>query len=335
MLEIIKELTYLQGVSGREEKVREYILNKISDKCSASVDPLGNIICFKKGKKEPSKKVMLDAHMDEVGFIITSVDDNGFLRFSTVGGIDTAVLLSRRVKLQNIVGVIGSKPVHLCSDSDKKQLPKVDDLYIDIGADSESDALKYVNIGDTAVFENEFLNFGDNIAAKALDDRIGCAILINLLENYDEYDFTAVFSVQEEVGLRGAKTATYTVNPDVAIVLEATTAQDIKDTPKEKQVCKLGNGTAVSFMDKSTIYDKAYFDAALNSGVPCQPKAAVAGGNNSGAIHLTRSGVRTIALSVPCRYIHSACSLCNKNDIENTLKLAEYMLNGIASGEIK
>lgn len=335
MLNTVKELTYIQGTSGREEKVREYILNKISDKCSVTVDPLGNIICFKKGKKASIKKVMLDAHMDEVGFIITAIDSNGFLKFSTVGGIDVSVMLSRRVKLGSVTGVIGSKPVHLCSDADKKNLPKVEDLYIDIGATTKEQALEYVKIGDTAVFENEFLCLGDNIAAKALDDRIGCAVLINLLENYDEYDFYAVFSVQEEVGLRGARVATYTVNPDSAIVLEATTAQDIKDVPDEKQVCKLGCGTAVSFMDKSTVYDKAYYNAALNSGIQAQPKAAVAGGNNSGAVHLTRGGVRTVALSVPCRYIHSALCVCNKNDIDSTLNLAKYMLSGIASGEIK
>ena len=335
MLDLIKELTCLDGISGREENVRDYILQKIKGKCTVNVDPLGNIICFKKGKNTPVKKIMLDAHMDEVGLIITAISNDGFLRFATVGGIDVSVLLSRRVKIGDTLGVIGSKPVHLCSETDKNSLPKVEDLYIDIGATSKEQALEHVQIGDTAAFENEFLDLGDNISAKALDDRIGCAILINLIENYDEYDFYAVFSVQEEVGLRGAKAATYTVNPDSAIVLEATTAQDIKDVPTHKQVCKLGNGTAVSFMDKSTIYDKEYYLAALNSGILSQPKAAVSGGNNSGAVHLSRGGVRTIALSVPCRYIHSCSCVCNKNDIISTYNLAKYMLSGIASGEIK
>ena len=335
MIEIIKDLTALPAVSGREDAVRKYILKRVSPYCETKVDALGNIICLKKGKNRPKVKVMFDAHMDEVGLIITSIDPNGFLRFATVGGIDTSVLICRRVKIGNIVGVIGAKPVHMCSADEKGKMPKTEDLYIDIGAKTSSEARQYVALGDTAVFETEFEIFGNKIKAKALDDRVGCAILINLIETYSDYDFVAVFSVQEEVGLRGAKTATYLVDPDAAIVLEATTAADIKDVPTENTVCSLGSGTAVSFMDKSTVYDKSYYNAALNSKIPVQPKAAVAGGNNSGEVHLTGSGVRTIALSVPCRYIHSPSCLCDITDIDSTLKLARFMLNGIASGDIK
>ena len=181
----------------------------------------------------------------------------------------------------------------------------------------------------------EYADAGDKIKSKALDDRIGCAVLISMLLKEAEYDFYAVFSVQVEVGLRGAKAAAYTVAPDAAIVLEGTTAADIAGVEPSRRVCVLGGGPAVSFMDRATVYDKAYYNAALKSGITCQPKAAVAGGNNSGAVHTSRGGVRTLAISVPCRYIHSPASVADKCDIENALRLAEYMLKGICSGEIE
>lgn len=334
MLDILKELCGLDGVSGDEGFVREYIIGKIKNHCEYSVDPLGNIIAFKKGKSRSVKRVMLDAHMDEVGLIITSVTEDGFLRFSAVGGIDTSVLMFRRVRIGNVNGVIGGKPIHLLSGEERKKLPKPDSLYIDIGAASKEEALKLVDIGASAVICGDYTEMGKLIKAKAVDNRAGCAILISLLTSDSDYDFYAVFSVQEEVGLRGARAATFTVEPDSAIVLEATTAADIAEVPNEKRVCVLGDGPAVSFMDRATVYDRAYYNAALSSGIKCQPKAAVAGGNNSGEIHLSHGGVRTLAISVPCRYIHSpSCVACGE-DIENARRLAKYMLNGICSGDM-
>ena len=186
--------------------------------------------------------------------------------------------------------------------------------------------------GDEAAVRDYIIN---KIKSKALDDRIGCAVLISMLLKEAEYDFYAVFSVQEEIGLRGAKAAAYTAAPDAAIVLEGTTAADIAGVEPSRRVCALGGGPTVSFMDRATVYDKAYYNAALKSGITCQPKAAVAGGNNSGAVHTSRGGVRTLAISVPCRYIHSPASVADKCDIENALRLAEYMLKGICSGEIE
>lgn len=335
MLDILRELTALDGVSGGEDAVRNYIISKIEGHCEYKIDPLGSIIAFKKGKNPSVKRLMVDAHTDEVGLIITSVTSDGFLSFSAVGGIDTAVLMFRRVRIGNVNGVITGKPIHLISAAERKKLPKPESLYIDIGASSKSEALKLVRIGDRAVICGEYTEMGNKIKAKAIDDRAGCAILISLLINDSDYDFYAAFSVQEEVGLRGAKAATFTVAPDSAIVLEATTAADIAGVEDSKRVCLLGDGPAVSFMDRSTVYDRAYFDAALRSGIKCQPKAAVAGGNNSGAVHLSRGGVRTLAISVPCRYIHSPSCVADKEDIENAAKLAKYMINGICSGKIE
>lgn len=335
MLELLEKLCTLDAVSGEECAVRDFIAEQIGGHCEYSVDPLGNIIAFKKGKKRPLKRVMLDAHMDEVGLIITDITGDGLLKFSAVGGIDTSVIMLRRVRINGKAGVICAKPIHLTAPEERKKLPQPSSLYIDIGASTRDEALKAVTPGDRAVICGDFHLQGEKIISKALDDRIGCAILINLLKREAEYDFYAVFSVQEEVGLRGAAAAAYTVSPDAALVLEGTTAADIAGVPEEKRVCALGHGPAISFMDRSTVYDRDYYTAALNSGICCQVKAAVAGGNNSGAIHTSRGGVRTLAISVPCRYIHSPASVADKGDIENALALAEYMLNGICSGEIK
>jgi len=195
--------------------------------------------------------------------------------------------------------------------------------------------MKLVSIGDRGVLLSEFYEVGDKLLSKALDDRLGCAVIIELLKNYDEYDFYATFTVGEEVGLRGAKTAAFKVNPDAAIIIDSTTASDIAGVSDDKTVCNLGKGAAVSFMDRATVYDRNYYNAAINSGITCQPKRAVAGGNNAGSIHLSREGVRTLAISTPCRYIHSSSSVTDINDVYSVLSLTEYMIDGICGGSIK
>lgn len=336
MVELLKQLCCLDATSGDEDAVRDFIVSQIDGFCEYRIDNLGNIICFKKGENRSCKKVMVDAHMDEVGLIITSATNDGFLKFKTVGGIDVSALLQRKVKIGGkINGVIGSRPIHLIEGDGRKKLPKEDSLYIDIGAKSKEEALTIVSLGDRAVLESEFVVSGDYVKAKAIDDRIGCAVIIKLLQSDAQYDFYASFSVQEEIGLRGAKTAAYSINPDSALMLEATTAADIAGVGQEKSVCNLGKGAVVSFMDRATVYDKNYYSSALQSGILCQPKRAVAGGNNSGSVHLSREGVRTLALSLPCRYIHSPSCVASLKDCESLSALAQYMLNGICGGSIK
>lgn len=334
MLDLLKELCTLSGPSGNEGLVREFIISKIEGFCEYHTDNLGNIIAFKKGKKTPAKKIMIDAHTDEVGLIITHITEGGFLKFSALGGIDTAVMMFRRVLINGTTrSVISGKPIHLIHGDEGKKLPKADSLYIDIGATSREEAEAIVSLGDTAVICGDFAVCGDKILSKALDDRVGCAALIKLLQEDSEYDFYATFSTQEELGLRGARVAAYTVAPDAAIVLEGTTAADIADVPPERTVCKLGMGAAVSFMDRSTVYDREYYNAAMHSGIPCQPKAAATGGNNAGAVHLSGKGVRTVAISAPCRYIHSASSVADTRDINAVYELAKYMLSYIATND--
>lgn len=333
MTELLKQLCLVDGTSGDEGAVREFVISQIKDYCEYKVDNLGNIIAFKKGKNAPAKKVLIDAHLDEVGLIITHIEQDGFLRFKTVGGIDTAALMFRRVLIGGkTLGCIGGKPVHLCEGDERKKLPDADSLYIDIGASSDKEAEELVSVGDCAVMCSDFTVTGDKILTKALDDRVGCLVLIDLLKQDAEYDFYASFSVQEEVGLRGAGVVAFTVEPDAAIVIDGTTAADISGVADSKKVCRQGKGAVVSFMDGATSYDREYYNAALNSGIPVQSKCAVAGGNNSGAIHLSRGGVRTLALSVPCRYIHTAGSVCDMRDIIAVRDLTKYMIDRIAGG---
>ncbi len=337
MLEMIKELCALPGISGRENAVRDYIIEKIKDYAEYSVDPLGNLIVFKKGKKSAKNKVMLDAHMDEVGLIIAAITSEGYLRFTKVGGIDTRVMIGRTVKVGSsaVNGVIGIKPVHLVEKSAESDIPKPDDLYIDIGAKDKEEAEKYVNLGDSAWFASDFVEFGDGfVKAKALDDRAGCAILVEMIRSELEYDAWFSFSTQEEIGTRGAQTAAYTIAPDYAIVVETTTAADISGVKDEKRVCICGKGGTVSFMDRSTIYSKELFDKAFEiaerNGIACQPKTMVAGGNDAGAIHKSRDGVKVLTVSVPCRYLHSPSCVIKYGDVEESLKLIRAMAEEFA-----
>ena len=247
---MLKDLCLLNGTSGREEAVRNYIIEKIKDKCEYSVDALGSVIAFKKGRKAPDKKVLVAAHTDEVGFIVTDITDDGYLRFAPVGGIDAAVVLGRRVDINGIKGVVGAKAVHLLSDDEKKNEPAFDKLAIDIGAADKAEAEKAVLLGDCAYFASDYCEFGDGfIKSKALDDRIGCMLMIELINSDLEYDTYFCFNVQEEVGLRGSGCSAYAVKPDVAVILESTPAADIDGVTGGDKCCVLGKGPVVSFMD--------------------------------------------------------------------------------------
>lgn len=337
MLELIKELSSLSGISGRECAVRDYIINQIKDYAEYSVDPLGNLLVYKKGKNPAKNKVMLDAHMDEVGLIITAITSEGYLKFVNVGGIDNRVMLGRAVKVgeKAVSGVIGIKPVHLVDKGAEADIPKLDDLYIDIGAKSKAEAAEYVRLGDAAWFAGDFVEFGDGfVKSKALDDRVGCAILIEMIKSELEYDAWFSFSVQEEIGTRGAQTAAFSIAPDYAIVVETTTAADISGVKDEKRVCLCGEGGAVSFMDRSTLYDRELFDKAFEvaqrNNIKCQPKTMVAGGNDAGAIHKSRGGVKVLTVSVPCRYLHSPGCVIKLGDADESLRLIKALAEEFA-----
>lgn len=338
MMKLIENLCALCGTSGREDEVRNFIIDEIKDYAdNMTVDPLGNLIVFKKGKNRAKKKVMLDAHMDEVGFIITSINSDGTLLFDCVGGISTAVMTGIPVTVgdKKISGVIGVTPVHLLSQNEKKELPDRGSLVIDIGAPSKEEAEKFVSVGDCAYFDSEFVSFGDGfVKSKALDDRVGCAILIEMIKREQPYDLFFSFSTGEETGSGMAGAAAYTVSPDYAIVVETTTAADLAGVSEGKRVCVLGMGGAVSFMDRSTIYNKNLFNFALDfakeKGIKLQPKTMVAGGNNSGHIHKTAGGIKTLAISVPCRYLHSPACVIKEEDVYSSLEIISALAKELA-----
>lgn len=244
MLDTLKTLCILSGASGCEDEVRDYILERVMPHVdSVTTDAMGNLIVTKKGKVTPNRKILLAAHMDEVGIIITNIDENGFLHFAFIGGVDRRVVIGKRVYIgkDGVRGVIGIKPVHLLEKGEEKTVPKLDNMYIDIGAQSKEEAEKRVFLGDEGVFEDSVLEFGDGfLKAKAIDDRVGCAAMIKLIESDLPCDCTFAFTVQEEVGTRGAQIVSARVNPDVAIVLEGTTAADLPGVDEGKRICKLG-----------------------------------------------------------------------------------------------
>lgn len=334
MIFVLKILCEINGTSGFESEVRDFIISKIDGCCEYSVDNMGNIIAFKKGKKVPNKKVMIAAHMDEVGFIITSITDKGYLKFSPVGGIDPRIVLDRVVTVNGIDGVIGVKAIHLTSAEEKKTAPQFDELLIDIGAKDKEDAEKYVSLGDVAYFKSTYYEFGSGyIKSKAIDDRFGCMLMIELINSDLEYDTYFAFNVQEEVGLRGSKCSSFTVQSDVSIILESTTAADLDGVSGGNKVCSLGDGPVVSFMDNRTVYDnrlfKLAFDVAKKCGIKCQTKTAIAGGNDAGAIQTSGKGSRVLAISLPTRYIHSSSSVAKISDIDDTRVLLKELLNYI------
>ena len=338
MLSELKILCKLNGASGNEDIVRDYIVKEAKKYGETTVDNAGNVIVFKKGTDKTDKKVMVCAHMDEVALIVTYIDGNGFLKFDTVGGIDTAVLAGKKVTVNGIDGVIGVKPVHFYKEKELPY-PETKDLYIDIGAKDKNDAQKYVTEGDIAYFNSDNIEFGGHFfKAKAIDDRLGCAIMLKMLKSELKYDTYFAFVVQEEVSGKGASAAAFTIEPDYAIVIESTTASDIPGVTEENRVCTLGGGAVISFMDRATLYDKdlykTAFKVAKEKNIKIQPKTKVAGGNDSRVIHKSKGGVKTIAVSCPTRYLHSPACVIDINDIEPMYNIVKALSEVMAVDKI-
>lgn len=338
LIDTIKELCGLNGVSSFEDEVRAYIKEKAAPYADdMRVDAMGSLIVFKNGRKHTGNKLLLAAHMDEVGLIIRAVTDDGYLRFDTVGGIDRRVLIGKLVSVGagRIPGVIGLKAYHLVNDEEEKRVPKVEDLYIDIGAKDKDAAKALVSIGDCAAFVSDAVGFGSGmIKAKALDDRIGCAVMLELLKEELPMDCTFAFTVQEEVGCRGAFGAAFSVKPQVALVLETTTAADLAGVKEHSQVCKLGGGPVVPFMDGGSVADRGLFELtrtlAEQNGIPWQTKHFIAGGNDASVIQRSREGVRTVVVSAAVRYLHAPAGVACIRDLDDILKLSRLFLAAMA-----
>lgn len=339
MIELMKELCALPGPSGCEDAVREFVLKKVNPFADEiRTDAIGNVMVFRKGRKALDRPVVVCAHMDEVGVIIKKITDDGMLKFGFVGGVDPRVVIGRPVRFGDVPGVIGIKAVHLTTAAERRTMPKTKDLYIDIGASSKAAAEKLVSLGDYGVFDSRVVEFGDGlIKAKAIDDRVGCAALLRLLENEPPIDTWFCFTVQEEVGLRGAASMAFALDPGFAMVLEGTTAADLAEVEGADAVCRVRGGIVLPFMDGATIYDAALFellrDACIRRGIPWQTKTRVAGGTDAGRIHRSRAGVRVCAAAAPVRYIHSPSSVAAKADCEAVLAAARAFLEELGGDD--
>lgn len=339
MLNLVKELCLLNGVSSGEDDVRDYLMERCRPyAASMKVDALGNLIVFKRGEKSTGSRLMLTAHMDEVGFIVNDITEDGYLKFAPVGGIDPRVVIGKRVSVGRgrIPGAIGLKAYHLVSAEEEKKVPDFEDLYIDIGAKDRADAEAVTALGDLVAFESDAVEFGSGmLKAKALDDRVGCAVMLQLIEEELPMDCTFVFSAQEEVGTRGAFGAAFSVTPEIALVLEGTTAADLPGTDEHRRVAVPGKGPVLSFMDNGTIYDRGLFellrDLADRYGIPWQTKNYVSGGNDSSAIQRTKEGVRVAAVSTPVRYLHAPSGVACIQDISHVHTLVKHFIEALAA----
>ena len=340
----LKTLCEMQGLSGREEFVRKAVREICEQKLGSgavSFDGTGSVIAVRKAKNPELPRVMLAAHMDEVGLLVISATDEGLLRFRSAGGVDPRVLISKRVKVgygeEAIPGVIGEMPIHLQTAEDAKAAPKMDALTIDIGAKDKAEAEGKAPLGTPVTFDTPYTPFGEDfVCAKALDDRVGVYNLLRLLDAPYDGELTFAFTTQEEVGLRGASAAGHKVQPDIAIILEGTTANDLGDIPDAFKVCIPGSGPCVSFMDRTTIADRALFQTVLavakDESITHQIKKYISGGNDAGAIQRAGAGVRTVVLSVPCRNIHSPASVCCLRDVDDQYRLAKATLCRLMKG---
>lgn len=343
---LLKELVEADGVSGDEKAVRELVIGAIRALVDEyRVDALGNLIAIKYGQGPRQSgapgRVMIAAHMDEVGLMVTRVERDGSVRFQPVGGIDPRVVLAKEVRIgeAKIPGVIGVKPVHLSERSERGRVLGFDQLAIDTGMSGE-EAGKAIRPGMYAAFATAFEQLDEQglrtVKGKAFDDRAGCAVLLDLLEGSYPFDLYAAFTVQEEIGLRGARVAGYAIEPDVALVLEGTVCDD---GPKERDISpttRLGAGPALTVMDRSVVCDrrlvKMMADAAEEAGVPYQFKQPGIGGTDAGAIHVQREGIPSAVLAVPARYIHSPVSIMSLNDLDGAIVTMRGTLQRLQGG---
>ncbi len=326
---LLSEMLKTNSPSGCEDEMRKLILEKIGD-MEHFVDSMGNVIVHKKGA---GKRVLISAHMDEVGFIISKITDSGALKFKCVGGIEPTVLVGKKVEIgkERVKGVTGVKAVHLQSGAERSAMASISDMIIDIGCKDKGEAERLVKVGDYGTFASEAVEFGDNLLkCKGLDDKVGCAVVLELLKADFDLDLYASFTVQEEVGCRGSIIAANYVKPEYAIVFEGTTCSDVFPTPEEKTVTHLGKGCALTAMDRAAVADRELLDKTMGIAkekkIPYQIKRTTMGGTDAGSIQRSGVGVKTVVISTPCRYIHSPVCVMNKNDFKAQFDLGKALL---------
>ena len=342
-MELMKELCLAPGVSGSEEEIVKIITRELEDVVDEiETDSMGNIIATKKGEKK-APTVMLASHMDEIGLMIRYIDDNGFIYFSNIGGINDQMLMNQTVTIhssfgEEITGVIGSKPPHLITAEEKNKIIKAKDMFIDIGAKDKEDAEKMVRIGDKMTFNSIFAEYPNNlIMGKALDNRVGCYVMMEVLKRVDtRATVYGVGTVQEEVGLKGARTSAFKLNPDLAFALDVTLSGDHPGIKPDEAPVVIGKGPAIILADASgrgILTQNSVNDLLIKAGdendIPYQLEVSDGGTTDGSAIHLTREGIPTGVLSVSARYIHTPVSVCSMDDIESTIQLITEAINSL------
>ncbi|WP_409988273.1 M42 family metallopeptidase [Methanosphaera sp. ISO3-F5] len=341
-MKLLEELSLTPAISGNEEKMREIISREL-ESCTDEIetDEMGNLITTKKGE-EGAPTVMLASHMDEIGLMVKYIDDNGFIKFIKIGGINDQMLINQAVIIHSangkVPGVIGSKPPHVTKPEERNKVIKYTEMFIDIGANNKEEAEEMVSIGDMITFRSFFEEYPNNkVMGKALDNRIGCYVMMEVMKRVESRaTIYGVGTVQEEVGLKGAKVSSYTLNPDYAFALDTTLCGDHPGITIEEAPCKMGEGPAVILADRSgdgIITPKVMKDMIINASkkndIGIQLEVSDGGTTDGTAIHLNREGITTGVISVPTRYIHTPVSVASAEDIENTIELMLAILNNI------
>lgn len=337
-VELLKTICELPGAPGFEKRIRDFVLKEIKKHVdSVELDNMGNIIALKKGKSS-TKKAMIAAHIDEIGFIVTHIDNDGFLRFHTLGGFDPKTLTAQRVIVhgkKDLIGVMGSKPIHVMTADERNKVPKTTDYFIDLGM-PKKEVEKYISVGDPVTRQRELIEMGDCVNCKSIDNRVSVFILIEFLKECKKpaYDTYAVFTVQEEVGIRGANVAALKINPDFGFGLDTTIAYDVPDAPAHEKVTELGKGTAIKIMDAMTICDYRMVDYMKKTAdakkIQWQPEVLTAGGTDTAGLQrMNPGGAISGAISIPTRHIHQVIEMANKKDIRLSIDLLKACLEGL------
>ncbi|MBQ6813075.1 MAG: M42 family metallopeptidase [Methanobrevibacter sp.] len=342
-IKLVEELCMTPGISGFEENIAEIIKRELKDVADTiETDPMGNVIATKKGSSKKGPTVMLASHMDEIGLMVRYIDDNGYLRFSTIGGINDQMLMNQTVVIHtkngDVTGVIGSKPPHVTKPEERKKVVPFDEMFIDIGAKDKEQAEEMVTIGDPITFKTWFEAFPNNLVmCKALDNRLGCYVMMEVMKRVDsKATVYGVGTTQEEVGLKGAKVTSFKLNPDMAFALDVTLSGDHPGIKPDEAPVVIGKGPAVILIDASgrgIITPKSIRDLLIGTGekndIPFQLEVSDGGTTDGTAIHLTREGIPTGVLSVPTRYIHTTVSVASMDDVENTIELIVAAINSL------
>jgi putative aminopeptidase FrvX len=330
-IELLSKICTTPGAPGFEQKVRELVIQEVTPLVDeVEVDNMGNVYAIKRGKER--KSAMIGAHMDEIGFIVTHIDDNGFIRFHTLGGFDPKTLTAQRVIIhgkKDVIGVMASKPIHVMTPEERNKVAKIKDYFIDTGL-SKEEVKKLITIGDPITREREFIEMGNCVNSKSLDNRLAVFILIETLKNLKDkevpYDIYGVFTVQEEVGIRGANVSSLKINPDFGFGLDTTIAFDLPGAAAHEKITELGKGTAIKVMDASTICDYRMVafmkETADKNKIDWQPEILTAGGTDTAGIQrMAKGGSIAGAVSIPTRHLHQVIEMAHKDDIQGSIDL--------------